>query len=103
MSNITATATFTKLRNGSWGVKGHGLMAGQVAFVAKRDGARKQVRIDKIIWTGEDGTQIASIVATDNHTQSRGQYQRSGYRPVHRQIRNWHCTSCGNEAWDCDC
>ena len=50
--SITATATtFTKLRNGSWGVKGTGLAAGRIVGVAKRDGSHSNVTIDKVIWT----------------------------------------------------
>ena len=69
--SITATATtFTKLRNGSWGVKGTCLAAGRIVGVAKRDGSHSNVTIDKVIWT--DGkVQIASIKSDRAATAAR--------------------------------
>ena len=74
--SITATATtFTKLRNGSWGVKGTGLAAGRIVGVAKRDGSISNVTIDKVIWT--DGkVQIASIKQAGTRTATAARYSR---------------------------
>ena len=74
--SITATATtFTKLRNGSWGVKGTGLAAGRIVGVAKRDGSHSNVTIDKVIWT--DGkVQIASIKQAGTRTATATRYTR---------------------------
>ena len=74
--SITATATtFTKLRNGSWGVKGTGLAAGRIVGVAKRDGSHSNVTIDKVIWT--DGkVQIASIKQAGTRTATAARYSR---------------------------
>lgn len=58
----TSTATFTKLRNGTWGVKGKGLKAGQTCTVTKRDGSISTVAIDRILWSDNE-VQIASVVA----------------------------------------
>ena len=76
--SITATATtFTRLRNGSWGVKGTGLAAGRIVGVAKRDGSHSNVTIDKVIWT--DGkVQIASIKQSANRTATATRYTRPG-------------------------
>ena len=72
--SITAT-TFTKLRNGSWGVKGTGLAAGRIVGVAKRDGSHSNVTIDKVIWT--DGkVQIASIKQAGTRTATATRYTR---------------------------
>ena len=78
--SITATATtFTKLRNGSWGVKGTGLAAGRIVGVAKRDGSHSNVTIDKVIWT--DGkVQIASIKSDRAATAAR--YSRPPVTPA---------------------
>lgn len=106
MSTVTATRTntWTKLRNGQWGIKGRNLSAGQVAFVTKRSGERKQVRVDRIIWTGDDGTQIASIKQDAKQAPvNRTDWQRSGRQTYRKQILNGHCQHCGCEAWDCDC
>ena len=74
--SITATATtFTKLRNGSWGVKGAGLAAGRIVGVAKRDGSHSNVTIDKVIWT--DGkVQIASIKQAGTRAATTARYSR---------------------------
>ena len=77
--SITATATtFTKLRNGSWGVKGTGLAAGRIVGVAKRDGSISNVTIDKVIWT--DGkVQIASIKQGAGRTASTHAARPAGH------------------------
>ena len=84
--SITATATtFTKLRNGSWGVKGTGLAAGRIVGVAKRDGSHSNVTIDKVIWT--DGkVQIASIKQAGTRTTTATRYTRPAGRS---------CECCG--------
>lgn len=56
-----STTTYTKLRDGSWGIRGRNLTAGHVVIVAKRDGSTKQEMVSRIVWTGDDGTQIAAI------------------------------------------
>ena len=73
MSDIT----FTKLRNGAWGVRGYGLRGGSVAYVTKRSGEIQAVTVDRVMWSDHTGLAIASIVsdrptaATARRTASR--------------------------------
>jgi hypothetical protein len=54
-------ATYTKLRSGDWGIRGRGLVEGRDVTVTKKSGETKTERVTKIIWTGSDGTQLATI------------------------------------------
>ena len=55
--------TFARLRDGSWGARGKGLVSGASVTITRRDGSASDHRIDQIVWTGPDGTQLASIGA----------------------------------------
>lgn len=63
--------TYTKLRDGSWGLRGHRLVAGQVVEVVKRDGTTKREVVGYVLWTGPDGTSIARIGGQQAKTKSR--------------------------------
>lgn len=58
----TGTATFTKLRSGDWGLRGKGLVEGQMVTVYRRDGSKALVQVGRVIWKGGDGTSVAEIV-----------------------------------------
>lgn len=51
MTNTTtiATASFTKLVDGSWGIQGVGLVTGQPVVVVKRDGTRQDAVVGTIV------------------------------------------------------
>lgn len=56
-------ATYTKLRDGSWGVKVRGkATVGQTVTVTKRDGQKKTETITQVLWTG-DGVSLCAISA----------------------------------------
>mgnify|MGYP001593896436 CR=1 FL=1 len=100
MAIITNTTSFTKLRSGDWGIKGNHLQAGKTAVVYKRNGERTEVIVDRILWTGQDGTQIASI----RSNQAAAPVRRAAKAwSVRRPVVGGHCQSCGCEVWDCDC
>jgi hypothetical protein len=54
-------ATFTKLRDGSWGLRGMGLQQGDSVLVSRRDGSRTKMEVGRIVWKGPDGTTVAEI------------------------------------------
>lgn len=83
-----STATWTKLRNGSWGVKGAFLSPNDSVVVVKRDGTRKAVVVDRIVWQGEDGACIASI-------RQASASRRPGVTRNHRSSR-FACDECGD-------
>ena len=93
--------TFTKLRNGSWGVKGHGLRAGGVARVTKRSGEVQTVTVDRIVWHDATGLAIASIVSDRPAAPTYRITSRRSSCPT-----GGNCSSFGNGrscgAPDCD-
>lgn len=98
----TMTATYTKLRDGSWGVRAAGkVVAGQTITVAKRDGSTKTETVDRVLWSG-DGVTLASI-AKRSPQQGYGRYNRpyGSAAPVAGYSR--HCTGRdGCRCFDCE-
>ena len=64
-------ATYTKLRDGSWGVRviGAAVTAGQSLTVNTKAGEAKGETIDRVLWSG-DGASICSVVARKRHSCS---------------------------------
>ena len=101
------STTYTKLRDGSWGVRGTGLVAGARTSVIKRDGSSKTETVGRVLWTGPDGVSIATVEqqAKDSGAAStRSRSSRSGGRcrscggPIvdaaHQQAMGGYCGSC---------
>jgi len=91
-------ATYTKLKNGSWGIKVQGTAsAGQSVTVTKRDGSSKAELVDRVLWAG-DGVAICSIA---QHAHSSG--SRRGYSG------RYECDECGDmvvpgsRCWETGC
>jgi hypothetical protein len=60
--------SFSKLTTGAWGIRGTGITIGIPLGVTKRDGSITRVVASRIIWTGDDGTQIAQLESTPRST-----------------------------------
>ena len=46
--------SFTKLKNGAWGVKAEGTVkVGDKISVTKKDGESRTVTVSKVVWTGK--------------------------------------------------
>lgn len=52
--------TYTKLKDGSWGIRGTNLVPGTSITVTKKSGETKQETVGNILWTG-DGVSLATI------------------------------------------
>lgn len=83
--NPAQAATYTKLRDGSWGLRGSGLASGRIVSVTKRDGTVKTETVGRVLWTGSDGTCLATI------QQSSAGQRTSGARRGGR----YECEECG--------
>lgn len=86
MTTTITTATFKKLRDGSWGIQGHGLVAGNTVTVTKRSGETTTGTVGRVLFTAADGFQIATFTA------------RTAARPARRTNR-WgeiECAECGD-------
>ncbi len=89
------TATYTKLKDGSWGVRVTGTPSheGRVITVTKKDGSAKQEALGPRVWEG-NGVQLLRI--------------NSGYRATKSSARRTGC-SCGSlegvprasDCWTC--
>jgi len=92
-STQTTEITFTKLRNGNWGIRGpqEEIEAGFEVWVTKRNGKQTLVTVDRVLWSG-DGIALASIV--DDRQQRQPQRKR-GFRPS--GANRGQCTEC--DAW----
>ena len=72
MSTTTASqVTFKKLRDGTWGVQGQGLQAGKTVTVVKKSGETSTATIGKVLFTGKDGYQIATLAASSRPRRNR--------------------------------
>jgi hypothetical protein len=94
--------TYTKLRDGSWGIKVQGTAsAGQTVTVTKRDGSSKAETVARVLWAG-DGVAICSVA---NKGASSG---RSGYSG-RRSGGRYECEECGDmvspgtQCWETGC
>jgi len=88
MSNANETMiTYTKLRNGSWGLRGpaSALRAGAQVTVTKRSGESKTVRVGRVLWSN-DTTAIATV--------QRGSSRNGGSSYRRRGGSGWQ-DSCG--------
>lgn len=71
------TASFSKLRDGAWGVKVKGLVPdpGDEIEVTKKDGTKQPVTIARVLWhEGRDA--LCSVEESRKRSPGRG-----GYRP----------------------
>ena len=55
-------SNYAKLRDGSWGIRGPGLVEGAQVVVTKRSGDTRVETIGEVIWRGTDGTCLARLV-----------------------------------------
>lgn len=62
------SATFAKLRSGDWGAKivGRRPVEGQELVLERKDGQRVPKRIEKVIWSSEDGREHLCALASDD-------------------------------------
>jgi DNA end-binding protein Ku len=68
----TDTTTYVKLRDGSWGLRGAALTAGETVTVTKRDGSTKQETVGRILATVR-GFTLATIAAGGSRAAWKGQ------------------------------
>jgi hypothetical protein len=82
-------ATYTKLRDGTWGLRGAGLTAGRAVTVRKKSGETRQETVGRVLWTGPDGTCLATMVSSSAPAPQR---HSDGRRNGGRR----ECDECGD-------
>lgn len=111
----TMTASFTKLRDGDWGVRAPaGTKRGDILDVRKRDGSISTVEVERVLWTG-NGIALCSIYDDrPAYRRSSGSGRSGGRRsggcagcggPVrdaaHHRAMEGYCGSCAFDEFDC--
>lgn len=104
----TVTATWTKLRDGSWGVRVAGpARAGERLTVTKRDGSSSLVTLGEVAWT--DGAVSLCRVAADltartprgarrtTAARTRGTWTGCSCGSVEEYARESDCRSCRHD------
>lgn len=66
-----STATYAKLRDGSWGIRVQGIVAsGAVVDVRKKSGETKREIVAAVLWTGQ-GVSLCSIAGSSAPRRER--------------------------------
>lgn len=80
-------ATWTKLRNGTWGVKVQGATrTGDLVTVAKRSGPNQDVRVGRLVWTGS-GVSICTVMTPNDSARDAVRYLPSDQYGAPRRTR----------------
>lgn len=75
---MTTKATYCKLRDGSWGIRGGAnLKEGARVLVSKKDGTTKAETVGRIIWS-KDGVRIAALTRSGSARGERGRCANCG-------------------------
>lgn len=103
-----AQATYSKLRDGSWGVRvvGASVRPGEVVTVEKRSGERKQETVSRVIWSG-NGVVLAAIERQARQSGGYGRYDGydAGRGYDDDMVRCRHCgkRTLGGDDWCMAC
>ena len=100
-------ASYTKLRDGSWGVRAEGeVRAGQSLTVTKRDQTTKVETVGRVLWTGPDArtgevVSLCSILKDSAPASPRAAY--AGNYQTSWRSRCPNPRDCGDPCCDGDC
>ena len=93
--------TYTKLRDGSWGLRGKNLTSGQTVTVTTKAGKSKTECVGKVLWTGPDGLSLATIADGGGRRKCKGCGKAEG-TPMHcapplKLRRDGYCWDCASD------
>lgn len=93
-------ASYTKLRDGSWGVRVEdAVAAGQIVEVTTKAGAKKTETIGRVIWSG-NGVSICPVTATGRSANGKSIFGKRTCKTGGNCSSFGNGRSCGAE--DCD-
>lgn len=96
--------TYSKLRDGSWGLRGVGLTAGETVTVTRRDGQTKTETVGRVLWTGPDGTTLATVASGRSPQRGgsgrgrRGTWTGCRCGSIEARPRDSDCAQCAFDA-----
>jgi hypothetical protein len=83
MTTTTTTTSYTKLRNGDWGLRApEATRDGEILNVTKKSGERKTETVGTVIWRG-NGVALCTIASTQDQLQHGGRAHDNGQPIVH--------------------
>lgn len=93
---MSIQASYTKLRDGSWGARVEGRVApGAQITVRKRSGEAKQETVGRVVWS-EQGVSLVTLQASA--APQGGSGRRGSYR---RRNEDDECELCGKNKYTC--
>jgi hypothetical protein len=101
------SASFTKLRDGSWGLRivANSIVPGTTVQVRKKSGQTDTKTIGRVVWSG-NGVFLCTI-QPDTHSSHRGtrgsiRGRRTGCAcgSIEGEYHDWYCNSCRFEELD---
>ena len=98
MNTTHQPTTWTRLRDGSWGIKGDArrIVKGASELVASRDGRTEKVHVGRVVWT--DGTTTIAAAAKPTTSTRRGGNGQCMCGSHNR--RDYRCADCGAQIFD---
>ena len=104
-----ANATWSKLKDGSWGVRGEALLPGSSVTVTRKDGSKSVVVVGSIVWADPNSTLVLATVETapskpKSNPQAapapRRSNPRRGWRPCgYPGCNPNYCDECDGEGY----
>ena len=95
-------ATYTKLKNGQWGVRAPaGVTVGATITVTKRDGSSKTETVAAILWAGiaRDGREASLVSIVPTGSTSRPRATSRHFRPCgYPGCSKGYCDECDGEG-----
>lgn len=82
--------TYTKLRDGGWGLRGANLSAGSTVQVTTKAGKVKSETVGRVLWTG-NGICLATIAG--------GAGEDAGYAGSGCKYTGKKCATCGHREY----
>jgi hypothetical protein len=94
--------SYTKLRDGSWGVRGSEVAEGATIEVKKQSGEVKMETVGRVLWKG-DGVAIGTIARQATAPQPRAQAKADRGDPSCWECRRLGrmCKQCAFDEYDC--
>ena len=90
-------ATYSKLKNGSWGIRVVGYVpgVGTSVTVRKKDGSEKEETVEAVVWSGtSDGKPIALCSIKQKTPQAKTSARSN--EPRLRRNGTYECEECGD-------
>jgi hypothetical protein len=99
---MSTSATYTQLRDGSWGIRVPGTTKiGAILYVVKKDGSFKTETVDKILWAGRD-SKSGSTVSLCAIKRSNGGSTGRGRGKYGCSSDQCYCPQCARGS-ECQC